>query len=78
MEISRSSAIQRAGRAGRDGPGKCFRLYTEEAYKKLTPSPLPEIKRCDLTFAMLQQKSFGQNMEEIDFMDPPDRAAGVL
>lgn len=78
VEISQSSAIQRAGRAGRDGPGKCFRLYTEDSYKKLMPAPLPEIKRCDLTFAMLQQKSFGQNIETIDFMDPPERTSGNL
>lgn len=77
VEISRSSAVQRAGRAGREGPGKCFRLYTEEAYKKLLPAPLPEIKRCDLKFAMLQQKSFGQDLENINFMDPPDRAAVI-
>lgn len=78
VEISQSSAIQRAGRAGRDGPGKCFRLYTEDSYKRLRPAPLPEIKRCDLTFAMLQQKSFGQNIETIDFMDPPERSSGEL
>ncbi|KAG8761724.1 putative ATP-dependent RNA helicase dhr2 [Serendipita sp. 396] len=74
-EISKSSAIQRAGRAGRDGPGKCFRLYTEESYQKLNPSPLPEIKRCDLTFAVLQQYSVGFDIENLDLMDQPELSA---
>ncbi|KAG8794377.1 putative ATP-dependent RNA helicase dhr2, partial [Serendipita sp. 399] len=69
--ISKSSAIQRAGRAGRDGPGKCFRLYTEASYQELEPSPLPEVKRCDLTFAVLQQQSFGYDIEHLDLMDQP-------
>ncbi|CAG7852149.1 Probable ATP-dependent RNA helicase prh1 [Serendipita indica DSM 11827] len=71
-EISQSSAIQRAGRAGRDGPGKCFRLYTEQTYKQLLPAQIPEIKRCDLNFAILQQKSFGYDIEEMDLMDKPE------
>ena len=42
--ISQASARQRAGRAGRTGPGKCYRLYTEEAYKKeMLPTAVPEI-----------------------------------
>lgn len=76
VEISKSSAVQRAGRAGRDAPGKCFRLYTEESYAKLAPAPLPEIKRCDMAFAMLQQKSLGFDLETMDFMDMPELNAG--
>ena len=42
--ISQASARQRAGRAGRTGPGKCFRLYTEEAHKReMLPTTVPEI-----------------------------------
>jgi ATP-dependent RNA helicase DHX8/PRP22 len=42
--ISQASARQRAGRAGRTGPGKCFRLYTEEAFKnEMLPTSIPEI-----------------------------------
>lgn len=74
-EISQSSAIQRAGRAGRDAPGKCFRLYTEAAYSKLQAQPLPEIKRVDITFATLQQKCLGVNLEEVEWLDKPDIAA---
>ena len=42
--ISQASARQRAGRAGRTGPGKCFRLYTEDAYKnEMLATTVPEI-----------------------------------
>merc|ERR1712137_668792 len=47
--ISKASAQQRAGRAGRTRPGKCFRLYTEKSYKKdLQPQTYPEILRSNL------------------------------
>jgi ATP-dependent RNA helicase DHX8/PRP22 len=47
--ISQASARQRAGRAGRTGPGKCFRLYTEDAYKnEMLPVTVPEIQRTNL------------------------------
>jgi hypothetical protein len=43
--ISQASARQRAGRAGRTGPGKCYRLYTEAAYKnEMLPTSIPEIQ----------------------------------
>ena len=43
--ISQASARQRAGRAGRTGPGKCYRLYTEGAYKnEMLPTSIPEIQ----------------------------------
>jgi len=42
--ISKSSARQRAGRAGRTGPGKCYRLYTEDAYNnEMLDTTVPEI-----------------------------------
>lgn len=43
--ISKASALQRAGRAGRVKPGKAFRLYTEETYKSLRDTSVPEIQR---------------------------------
>lgn len=43
--ISQATAKQRAGRAGRNRPGKCYRLYTEEDYLKLDKAPVPEIQR---------------------------------
>ena len=47
--ISQASARQRAGRAGRTGPGKCFRLYTEDAFKnEMLPTSVPEIQRTNM------------------------------
>ncbi|CAE6516064.1 unnamed protein product [Rhizoctonia solani] len=69
--ISKSSAIQRAGRAGREGPGICFRLYTEKAYGSLDDVSLPEIQRCNLTFATLQLKCLQQDLSTADLIDPP-------
>lgn len=47
--ISQASAKQRAGRAGRTGPGKCYRLYTEAAFKtEMLPLSVPEIQRTNL------------------------------
>jgi HrpA-like RNA helicase len=47
--ISQASAKQRAGRAGRTGPGKCYRLYTEQAFKsEMLELSVPEIQRTNL------------------------------
>lgn len=55
--ISRSSAIQRQGRAGREAPGKCYRLYTEKDYLALEEANTPEILRSDLAHAILTMKA---------------------
>ena len=70
---SRASAGQRAGRAGRVGPGKCFRLYTKQAYmNELDENSTPEIQRTNLTGTILLLKSLGINdLLDFDFMDPP-------
>ncbi|KAI0230508.1 hypothetical protein L0F63_000481 [Massospora cicadina] len=70
---SRASANQRAGRAGRVGPGKCFRLYTQWAYAhELEANTVPEILRTNLGNVLLLLKSLGiDNIIEFDFMDPP-------
>jgi len=52
--ISKASAQQRAGRAGRTQPGKCFRLYTEKAFGELQPQTYPEILRSNLGSVVLQ------------------------
>lgn len=58
--ISRASAHQRAGRAGRTQPGKCFRLYTEASFKKdLQEQTYPEILRSNLSNVVLQLKKLG-------------------
>jgi len=71
--ISQASANQRAGRAGRTGPGKCFRLYTEAAYKtEMLPSSVPELQRTNLGNTVLTLKAMGINdLLGFDFMDPP-------
>ncbi|KAF7767927.1 hypothetical protein Agabi119p4_7170 [Agaricus bisporus var. burnettii] len=71
-DITKSSAMQRAGRAGREGKGVCFRLYTEQAFESMKRTAEPEILRCSLTSSILQLKCIGQNMEELDLMDKPD------
>ena len=75
--ISKASAHQRAGRAGRTKPGKCFRLYTEKAFKKeLMEQTYPEILRSNLGMVVLQLKKLGiEDLVHFDFMDPPVRAA---
>src|SRR3569833_3395975 len=58
--ISKSAAIQRTGRAGREGPGQCYRLYTEESYDKaLREIDLPEMLRTDVLGAVLTMKARG-------------------
>ncbi|KAI1864288.1 hypothetical protein JX265_008659 [Neoarthrinium moseri] len=71
--ISKSSALQRAGRAGREGPGQCFRLYTPETYDTLKDVDLPEILRTDVLGAVLTMKARGINdILSFPLMDFPD------
>lgn len=71
--ISKASANQRAGRAGRVAPGKCFRMYTLWSYQnELDENTLPEIQRTNLGNVVLMLKSLGINdLVHFDFMDPP-------
>ena len=71
--ISQQSAKQRAGRAGRTGPGKCFRLYTESAFQsEMLETTIPEIQRTNLSNTILMLKAMGINdLLRFDFMDPP-------
>lgn len=71
--ISQAQAKQRAGRAGRTGPGKCYRLYTEAAFQsEMLPTSIPEIQRQNLSHTILMLKAMGINdLLHFDFMDPP-------
>jgi len=71
--ISKASAQQRAGRAGRTKPGKCFRLYTEAAFKKeLIDQTHPEVLRSNLSSTVLELKKLGiDDLVHFDLMDPP-------
>ncbi|XP_068034540.1 LOW QUALITY PROTEIN: pre-mRNA-splicing factor ATP-dependent RNA helicase DHX16-like [Anomalospiza imberbis] len=77
---SRASANQRAGRAGRVAPGKCFRLYTAWAFQhELEETAVPEIQRADLGALVLLLKSLGINdLIHFDFLDPPPHETLVL
>ncbi|KAF2760900.1 P-loop containing nucleoside triphosphate hydrolase protein [Pseudovirgaria hyperparasitica] len=72
--ISMSSAIQRQGRAGREAPGQCFRLYTERSFQELQKVTTPEILRCDLSQALLTIMARGVPVQDIitfPFLDRP-------
>ena len=58
--IAKASAIQRAGRAGRTSPGKCYRLYTAYNHKhEFEENPVPEILRTNLAYVVLILKRLG-------------------
>uniref|UniRef100_A0A671XT97 RNA helicase n=1 Tax=Sparus aurata TaxID=8175 RepID=A0A671XT97_SPAAU len=71
--ISQANANQRSGRAGRTGPGQCYRLYTQSAYKnEMLTTTIPEIQRTNLANVVLLLKSLGvQDLLLFHFMDPP-------
>eukprot|EP01138_Halocafeteria_seosinensis_P000732 gb/GECG01000749.1/.p1 GENE.gb/GECG01000749.1/~~gb/GECG01000749.1/.p1 ORF type:complete len:552 (+),score=72.31 gb/GECG01000749.1/:1-1656(+) len=70
--ISKASAEQRAGRAGRTSAGKCFRLYTEESFHKLQKSTPPEMTRVNITPAVLQLKALGvEDIAHFEYLDAP-------
>ena len=71
--VSQANARQRSGRAGRTGPGTCYRLYTEKQFgEELLPATVPEIQRTNLSNVVLLLKSLGvENLLQFHFMDPP-------
>ncbi|WCJ41465.1 ATP-dependent RNA helicase putative [Euphorbia peplus] len=75
--ISQASAKQRAGRAGRTGPGECYRLYTESAFRnEMAPTTTPEIQRINLAYPVLTLMAMGiRDLFSFDFMDPPSSQA---
>lgn len=78
LPISQASANQRSGRAGRDSPGTCYRLYPEQLYLKLDKETEPEIKRCNLASAILILKASGiDDITKFDFLDRPSHASLV-
>ena len=71
--VSRASADQRAGRAGRTGPGETWRLWTEATDRRLRASAAPEVQRADLTRAMLEALSWGGG--DFPWYEAPPEAA---
>ncbi|MEZ7953045.1 MAG: ATP-dependent helicase HrpB [Halioglobus sp.] len=73
--ISRASAEQRKGRAGRQGPGRCYRLWSEQQHERLVAHALPEILQADLAPMALQLLSWGvDDGSELRWLDPPPAA----
>ena len=73
--ISRSSADQRAGRAGRLGPGRAYRLWPQAEHRSRRQQVEPEILQVDLAGVALELAAWGVDVEEIDFLDNPPHAA---
>ncbi|XP_044909566.1 probable ATP-dependent RNA helicase DHX35 isoform X7 [Felis catus] len=72
VPVSQASANQRAGRGGRSRSGKCYRLYTEEAFDKLPQCTVPEMQCSNLAPVILQLKALGiDNVLRFHFMSPP-------
>ncbi|KAE8147245.1 P-loop containing nucleoside triphosphate hydrolase protein [Aspergillus avenaceus] len=72
VPISKAAAAQRAGRAGRTKPGKCFRLYTSQAYEQLPETTIPEIQRSNIAPVVMQLKALGvDNIVRFSFLTPP-------
>ncbi|KAE9019342.1 putative pre-mRNA-splicing factor ATP-dependent RNA helicase [Phytophthora rubi] len=73
VPISKVSAQQRAGRAGRTAPGKCYRLYNKASYEEMDQEMVPEIQRTNLANTVLYLKLLGiQDVLGFPYLDPPD------
>ncbi|MDX1632590.1 MAG: ATP-dependent helicase C-terminal domain-containing protein, partial [Thermoanaerobaculia bacterium] len=71
--ISRASAAQRAGRAGRESPGLCVRLWSEHDHRGRPERQTPEIRRVDLTGAVLQLLAWGEpDLEAFPWFEEPN------
>jgi len=76
VKVSRSSAEQRRGRAGRTEPGVCYRLWDEEQTRGLVPHQRPEIQEADLTGLALDLARWGaRSVEGLALLDPPPSGA---
>ena len=74
--ISKSSAEQRKGRAGRTSAGNCYRLYSQDDYKVMPDKMLPEILRVALTHTVLKLYEFGiANILTFEFVEQPDSSS---
>ncbi|MEO5970994.1 MAG: ATP-dependent helicase C-terminal domain-containing protein, partial [Bdellovibrionia bacterium] len=69
--ISRASAIQRTGRAGRTGPGVCYRLYTKGDFETRSGYEKPEIMRSDLSQTLLDLKALGVVVPNFPWFESP-------
>ncbi len=73
IPISQAQAEQRAGRAGRLGPGHCLRLWSEAEHRRRAPFPAPEVHRADISMAYLSLLAWGcRNLAELRRFPWPD------
>lgn len=73
VRISKASADQRAGRAGRERPGICIRLWKQALHKELVNETSVEMRQVDLASVVMTLKSIGiHDSSSFDFLDPPD------
>lgn len=78
QRISQEQSWQRAGRAGRESEGHCYRLYTRSQFELMKKSSVPEIQRANLTTVALQLLALGVHCMHFDFIDkPPSLAIGA-
>ncbi len=76
QRISRASAEQRAGRAGRTAPGVCYRLWSASTQRGLVPHPAAEIRTADLTPLALELAHWGvREAASLSWLDPPPAAS---
>lgn len=74
--VSQAQANQRAGRAGREAPGKCFRVFPEPAFEELRKSSVPEIQRVSVTQVMLQLLDIGiKDPKTFPYPSPPSESS---
>ena len=76
VRVTLDSATQRAGRAGRLGPGVCYRSWNERSHHQLQPVRKPEILEADLASLVLELSAWGvQKIEELKWITPPPKGA---
>ncbi|XP_056015286.1 uncharacterized protein LOC125676304 isoform X1 [Ostrea edulis] len=75
VKVTKSSADQRKGRAGRTEPGKCYRLYSKEDYEMMCPTSIPEILKIHLGHAILKLLQLDVDPLEFDFVQAPEKVS---
>ncbi|XP_048779374.2 uncharacterized protein LOC125682827 [Ostrea edulis] len=75
VKVTKSSADQRKGRAGRTAPGKCYRLYSKEDYEMMCPTSIPEILKIHLGHAILKLLQLEVDPLEFDFVQAPEKVS---
>ncbi|WP_046227909.1 ATP-dependent helicase HrpB [Paenibacillus dauci] len=75
LQVSIDAADQRRGRAGRQRPGVCYRMWSQEEHQRLADSRTPEILQSDLAPLALEVASWGTTVQELSWLDQPPAAS---